>query len=104
MRSVPAMLPRIKSLPGFLASGATLRDLVCYFEDRVPKLRELRPSLALALNQEYACLERELRTGDEVGFLPPVSGGSGDGRRETRVAIVREKIDTQRELEAIKEH
>jgi molybdopterin converting factor small subunit len=30
---------------------------------------------AWAVNQEYAREDRELRPGDEVGIIPPVSGG-----------------------------
>jgi molybdopterin synthase sulfur carrier subunit len=40
-----------------------------------PKLREWKPSLRLAVNFEYASLDRTLHTGDEICFIPPVSGG-----------------------------
>lgn len=81
-----------------------MSDLVRHFEGRFPKLRELMPSLALSLNQEYASLEKELRAGDEVGFLPPVSGGDDSGgEANSRVAIIREAIDTQSFLEAMKQ-
>jgi len=87
-----------------LANGATLKDLVSHFEASFPKIRDLMPSLALSLNQEYAGLERELRNGDEVGMLPPVSGGvDHDGRPEQRAAIVREPIDTQNVLAGMKQ-
>jgi molybdopterin synthase catalytic subunit len=49
------------------------------------------------VNQEYAGPEAKLHSGDEVALLPPVSGGL------TRVAIMREKIDTAAELEKIKQ-
>lgn len=40
--------------------------------------------LAFAVNQDYADGERELSEGDEVAFIPPISGGSGqDGGPET---------------------
>lgn len=32
-------------------------------------------SMLYAVNREYAPLDRELRDGDEVAFVPPVSGG-----------------------------
>jgi molybdopterin converting factor subunit 1 len=35
-------------------------------------------SIAVAVNQEYARGEDVLKDGDEVGLLPPVSGGSED--------------------------
>src|ERR1700731_2882086 len=36
-------------------------------------------SLTISVNQEYSGVERLLRDGDEVGLLPPVSGGREDG-------------------------
>ena len=87
-----------------LPAGARMRDLVRHLEEHFPKLRELMPALALSLNQEYASLEKELRAGDEVGLLPPVSGGSiPESRPKSRATIVRERIDTQRVLGAIKQ-
>lgn len=43
----------------------------------VPRLRELTGSIVLARNQEFAGPATLLEDGDEVAFLPPVSGGSG---------------------------
>jgi molybdopterin converting factor subunit 1 len=34
-----------------------------------------RASLAVAVNRVYADFETVLRSGDEVAFIPPVSGG-----------------------------
>src|SRR4029078_8359135 len=34
------------------------------------------PGLLYAVNREYADRERELRDGDEVALIPPVSGGA----------------------------
>ncbi len=42
---------------------------------RFPKLAEFRPSIAASVNQEYAHWRAPLAAGDEVAFLPPVSGG-----------------------------
>ena len=49
--------------------------------------------LAVAVNREYADRDRELADGDEVAFIPPVSGGAfrlsdGAARRRRRVAEV----------------
>jgi len=41
-----------------------------------PPLRAFGPSLLVAVNGEYASLDRPLKEGDEVAFIPPVSGGS----------------------------
>jgi len=37
----------------------------------------MRSSTMLMVNQEYARADRELREGDEVALIPPVSGGGG---------------------------
>lgn len=42
-----------------------------------PRLREVSKSLVLAVNQRFSEPSAPLNEGDEVAFLPPVSGGSG---------------------------
>ncbi|HTY59333.1 MAG TPA: MoaD/ThiS family protein [Bacteroidota bacterium] len=42
---------------------------------RFPALRPWRGSLRLAVNREYTSFARVLNAGDEISFLPPVSGG-----------------------------
>jgi len=42
---------------------------------RYPALRSWRGSLRLAVNREYVPFEKVLDAGDEISFLPPVSGG-----------------------------
>ena len=61
-----------------VAEGARLRDLVAMLEKGTPRLQDFRGSIALAINYEYAPAEAELRDGDEVALLPPVSGGKVD--------------------------
>ena len=93
-----------------LDQGASVADLLAHYETQIPRLRESLPSLALAVNQEYASAETKLRSNDEVAILPPVSGGkdgriaSGGGNlRETaHCAIVRGPIQTQEVLAGIK--
>jgi molybdopterin synthase catalytic subunit/molybdopterin converting factor small subunit len=86
-----------------LPEGAKVREILVYYAQKAPRFEEIAPSLAISVNQEYSGPDRALREGDEVGLLPPVSGGSqesgedrGDGRNEARdeVRIVRERIDT----------
>ena len=60
-----------------LEAGARVEDLFASYSVRFPKLAELRPSIAPSLNQEFADWKAPLSADDEVGFLPPVSGGSG---------------------------
>ncbi len=71
-----------------LPDGATLADLLAQYRTTMPKLEQYLPSLAFAVNQEFCRPEVRLREGDEVGLLPPVSGGSHD-----RVRIVHDPID-----------
>src|SRR5664279_1359058 len=40
-----------------------------------PRLREVAKSIVIARNQEFAALSTVVHEGDEVAFLPPVSGG-----------------------------
>ncbi len=40
-----------------------------------PRLVEWKGSVRLAVNLEYASLNDALNDGDEISFIPPVSGG-----------------------------
>jgi molybdopterin synthase sulfur carrier subunit len=40
-----------------------------------PKLDSWRSSVRLAVNLEYAPFDHILKPGDEISFIPPVSGG-----------------------------
>ncbi|SRR6266404_4027392 len=46
--------------------------------ERYPKVAGWRTSIVLARNREFAPLSTALAEGDEVAFLPPVSGGTED--------------------------
>jgi len=61
-----------------VVEGERLADLRRRYEQRFPRLRELAGSLLAAVNQEIAEPSLVLREGDEVAFMPPVSGGAGD--------------------------
>jgi MoaE-MoaD fusion protein len=84
-----------------LSAGATVRDLLMHFESKFPRMREVLPSLAVAVNQQYAGPETQLKSDDEVALLPPVSGGSGK-ERDSYASIVRTPIDAARILAGIK--
>ncbi|HEY0703325.1 MAG TPA: molybdopterin converting factor subunit 1 [Candidatus Acidoferrales bacterium] len=58
-----------------LSDGAHVDDLFERYGRRFPKLAEFRASIATSVNQEYADGRKALAAGDEVAFLPPVSGG-----------------------------
>src|SRR5260370_37367452 len=57
--------------------GGSLRWVFDHYAGRFPRLKELAASIVLAQNQQFAALSDSLADGDEVAFLPPVSGGSG---------------------------
>ena len=61
-----------------LPEGETLEGLRRHYEARFPRLGSVGGSLLLAVNQEIAKGPTSLHDGDEVAFMPPVSGGSGD--------------------------
>ncbi|MGD0696219.1 MAG: molybdopterin converting factor subunit 1 [Terriglobia bacterium] len=65
-----------------IAEGGHLGDLWRQCQARFPRLGEIADSLVTAVNQEIAEGSHPLRDGDEVAFLPPVSGGKGDSRSE----------------------
>lgn len=58
-----------------LPEGVTASELLHRFAVDHPRLRALLPSLLLAVNREYVEATRVLKDGDEVAFIPPVSGG-----------------------------
>lgn len=60
-----------------VASGATARDAWQAVSSRHTELGAYSTVISCAVNEEYARLTTELHDGDEVAFLPPVSGGAG---------------------------
>ncbi len=66
-----------------LESGSRVLDLRDWLAERSPLVDQLGGRLAASVNLEIAELERELRDGDEVAFLPPVAGGDGTVKRCT---------------------
>jgi MoaE-MoaD fusion protein len=86
-----------------LPDGGTVRDLLSHYAQD-SRLKSLLGSVAVALNQEYAVPGAALRDGDEIGLLPPVSGGADSAKPATalRVQLTRERIDTHALAEHIK--
>ena len=58
-----------------LPPGATLEDAWRRLAADRPALAPHRPSLAASVNRRYAPFETALGEGDEIVFIPPVSGG-----------------------------
>lgn len=78
--------------------GADLHAVFDAYAARFPRMRELASSIVVARNHEFSDLSAKLADGDEIAFLPPVSGGSdcdviddsGDGHL---FALTRNTID-----------
>ena len=62
-----------------LPSSGRVQDVFDLYAARSPEFARFRPSIAAAINQQYAEFTAPLQPDDEVAFLPPVSGGSGAG-------------------------
>jgi molybdopterin converting factor subunit 1 len=82
-----------------LPDNAHLEDVFTRYSQRFAKFAEFRPSIAASVNQEYADAHTSLANGDEIAFLPPVSGG----QHETDIfGLVREPIDKHKIAESLK--
>lgn len=55
--------------------GVTVRELVATLRRRGGSWSRFPESPVVAVNQEYSSLTTPLSEGDEVAFIPPVSGG-----------------------------
>jgi MoaE-MoaD fusion protein len=62
-----------------LAHGASVADAWAALADAHPALAAHRPFVRAARNGAYATWEARLNDGDQVAFLPPVSGGGPSG-------------------------
>jgi molybdopterin converting factor subunit 1 len=58
-----------------LTTGSRIEDLFATFVVRQPEFASYRRSVVASRNQEFAAWSTPLESGDEIAFLPPVSGG-----------------------------
>jgi molybdopterin converting factor subunit 1 len=58
-----------------VSDAFTIEQLFALYSERVPGLVKYRSSIVASRNQEFAVWDTLLHSGDEVAFLPPVSGG-----------------------------
>ena len=84
-----------------LADGARLESVFTRYARQFPRLTDFEGSIVLACNQEFRDRSSAIHEGDEIAFLPPVSGGSGrythqihDAETGCFFALTRETIDT----------
>ena len=56
--------------------------------EEFPALGQYRPVISCAVNEQYAKFDTPIADGDDIAFLPPVSGGgSGLGARDSGFGI-----------------
>ena len=58
-----------------LGEGASLESVFEHYASRFPRLRDLRSSIVIARNHQFSVASTPVSDGDEIAFLPPVSGG-----------------------------
>ena len=62
-------------LPFDVADGATVGDLLGRLRAEYPSFARLPREMMVSVNLEYRQPDHALGPGDEVAFIPPVSGG-----------------------------
>lgn len=87
-----------------VAPGSTIRSLFQSYVERFATLRDKRSSIVFARNREFSPADTVLADGDEVAFLPPVSGGTNRVIRDSAgnlFVITRQPIESRRLVAAL---
>jgi molybdopterin synthase catalytic subunit len=92
-----------------LPQGATVAELLDRLRSRHPAA--VLRGIAVSVNAEYAAAAQVLREGDEVGLLPPVSGGAtgapgtevNEGDAPVLTALTRQPIVAEKLVAAAKQ-
>ncbi len=58
-----------------LQDGSTVSDALDTLSGSHPGIADLRPILAVAVNERYSTQATVLTDGDTIALIPPVSGG-----------------------------
>lgn len=81
MRVTVRLFARLRDLAGTgeltrdVPAPATVQTIWGALVSELPALREYERAMSVAVNAEYARMGSTVHDGDEVAFLPPVSGG-----------------------------
>ena len=81
MRVTVRLFARLRELAGAgelvreVPSPATVGTVWSSLVGEMPALREYERAMSVAVNADYTRMNAPVRDGDEVAFLPPVSGG-----------------------------
>jgi molybdopterin converting factor subunit 1 len=82
MRVSVQLFARLRELAGCrewssdVPDGATVADVWAALAREYPAVTALGGSVSAAVNADFATMRAPVRDGDEVAFLPPVSGGA----------------------------
>ena len=81
MRGTVRLFARLRDIAGAaelgrdVPAGATIGTVWKQLVADFPELASYERSISSAINADYARMDQSVRDGDEVAFLPPVSGG-----------------------------
>lgn len=81
MRVTVRLFARLRDLTGAaeferdVSPGSTAGSIWRELVGEYPVLSGYERSISVAVNADYARMDRPVADGDEVAFLPPVSGG-----------------------------
>jgi molybdopterin converting factor subunit 1 len=81
MRVTVRLFARLRDLAGSgelvreVAAPATVRSVWQSLVTDMPALQEYERTMSVAVNADYSKMSAPVSDGDEVAFLPPVSGG-----------------------------
>jgi len=82
MRVTVRLFARLRDLAGTgdlvreVPPGVTAREVWNDLVLEWPGLREYERTISVAVNAEYARMNAGVQDGDEIAFMPPVSGGA----------------------------
>ena len=81
MRVKVRLFARLRDIAGTaelardVEEGGTIATVWRQLADEYPALGPYERSISSAVNADYARMDTALHDGDEIAFLPPVSGG-----------------------------
>jgi molybdopterin converting factor subunit 1 len=81
-----------------VAAGERLGEVFERYARQFPRMEQMASSIVLACNQQFCDPSTAVADGDEIAFLPPVSGGAGTFTHEVSeercfFALTRDPID-----------
>ncbi len=85
MRVTVRLFARLRDIAGAaelvrdVPAGGTVSTVWADLSREFPGMADYAKSMSVAVNAEYARMDNAISDGDEVAFLPPVSGGQGTG-------------------------